>query len=47
MRLLESIDDPDWNWKFSLAAVRERNRCSPCVAAYEDCLTATSTRHAP
>ena len=46
-RLLERIDDPDRNWKFSSSDVRERSYWRRYVAAYEACLNATSTRHAP
>jgi PPK2 family polyphosphate:nucleotide phosphotransferase len=46
-RFLERIDEPDKNWKFSLSDVRERNYWRRYVAAYEACLNATSTLHAP
>jgi len=46
-RFLERIDDPDKNWKFSPSDVRERKYWESYVAAYEACLNATSTRHAP
>jgi len=46
-RFLERIDDPHRNWKFSLSDVRERNYWRRYVAAYEACLKATSTHHAP
>ena len=46
-RFLERIDEPDKNWKFSLADIHERGYWERYMAAYEDCLSATSTRHTP
>ena len=46
-RFLERIDQPEKNWKFSLADVDERRFWSQYMEAYEDCLGATSTRDAP
>ncbi len=46
-RFLKRIDDPDKNWKFSQADVEERKFWPDYMRAYEDCLNATSTRHAP
>jgi PPK2 family polyphosphate:nucleotide phosphotransferase len=46
-RFLARINEPDKNWKFSLSDVRERIYWKGYVAAYEACLSATSTRHAP
>jgi len=46
-RFLERIDEPDKNWKFSLADVHERKYWEDYVKAYEACLSATSTDHAP
>ena len=46
-RFLERIDEPEKNWKFSLADVHERKYWKHYMKAYEACLTATSTRHAP
>ena len=46
-RLLRRIDEPDKNWKFSLADVRERDYWDEYQAAYGDCLGATSTQVAP
>ncbi len=46
-RLLKRIDEPDKNWKFSLADVKERNLWDRYMSAYEDCLGATSTTAAP
>ena len=46
-RFIARIDEPDKNWKFSLADVRERKRWEDYMEAYEACLNATSTAHAP
>jgi PPK2 family polyphosphate:nucleotide phosphotransferase len=46
-RFLERIDEPEKNWKFSLADIHERKYWSRYMEAYEDCLNATSTHHAP
>jgi PPK2 family polyphosphate:nucleotide phosphotransferase len=46
-RFLERLDDPAKNWKFSLADVRERRRWDDYMAAYEDMIRHTSSRHAP
>ena len=46
-RFLERIDDPDKNWKFSMADIEERRFWKQYMRAYEDCLGATSTRSAP
>ncbi len=46
-RLLERIDDPAKNWKFSLSDMHERTYWPDYKKAYEDCLNATSTHHAP
>jgi PPK2 family polyphosphate:nucleotide phosphotransferase len=46
-RFLERIDDPDKNWKFSLADVKERTVWERYMQAYEACLSATSTKDAP
>ena len=46
-RFLERIDDPDKNWKFSPADIEQRVAWSDYMKAYEACLAATSTRHAP
>jgi len=44
---LDRIDEPDKNWKFSLADVEERKFWNAYMRAYEDCLNGTSTKHAP
>jgi len=46
-RFLERIDEPDKNWKFSLADIHERKYWKQYVEAFEECLEATSTHHAP
>ena len=46
-RFLERIDEPDKNWKFSLADIHERKYWKHYMKAYEACLNATSTHHAP
>jgi PPK2 family polyphosphate:nucleotide phosphotransferase len=46
-RFVERIDDPDKNWKFSLADVEERKFWKQYMEAYEKCLAATSSKHAP
>jgi PPK2 family polyphosphate:nucleotide phosphotransferase len=46
-RFLERIDEPDKNWKFSLADIHERKYWKHYMKAYGACLSATSTHHAP
>ena len=46
-RFLERIDEPDKNWKFSFSDIHERKYWNDYVKAYEACLNATSTHHAP
>ena len=46
-RFVERIDDSDKNWKFSLSDIHERHFWDDYMKAYEDCLGATSTEHAP
>ncbi len=46
-RFVARIDDADKNWKFSAADIHERKFWKQYVEAYEDCLSATSTHHAP
>jgi PPK2 family polyphosphate:nucleotide phosphotransferase len=45
-RFLKRIDDPEKNWKFSLADVEERKFWKHYMQAYEECLSATSTSDA-
>ena len=46
-RFLARIDEPDRNWKFSLADIEERKFWNHYQEAYEACLSATSTNEAP
>ena len=46
-RFLDRIDDPDKNWKFSVADIAERSFWNEYMKAYEECLSATSTHDAP
>jgi polyphosphate kinase 2 (PPK2 family) len=46
-RFLQRIDVPEKNWKFGLADIEERKFWKQYMQAYEECLSATSTRHAP
>jgi PPK2 family polyphosphate:nucleotide phosphotransferase len=46
-RFLQRIDEPNKNWKFSLADVEERKFWRRYMSAYEECLSATSTREVP
>ncbi len=43
-RFLQRIDEPEKNWKLSLADVEERKFWKQYMKAYEECLNATSTR---
>jgi len=46
-RFLRRVEDPTRNWKFSQFDLVERGFWKEYQAAYEDCLSATSTEHAP
>jgi PPK2 family polyphosphate:nucleotide phosphotransferase len=46
-RFLQRIDEPQKNWKFSMADIEERKYWKQYVKAYEECLSATSTAHSP
>ena len=46
-RFLARIDEPEKNWKFSMADIHERKYWKQYMEAYEACLHATSTHHAP
>jgi PPK2 family polyphosphate:nucleotide phosphotransferase len=46
-RFLDRIDEPEKNWKFSNADIRERGFWKQYMTAYEECLSATSTTNAP
>ena len=46
-RFLARIDEPDKNWKFSAADIKERAFWDDYMKAYEACLGATSTSDSP
>jgi PPK2 family polyphosphate:nucleotide phosphotransferase len=46
-RFLDRIDEPDKNWKFSVADIEERKFWGKYMQAYETCLSATSAETAP
>jgi PPK2 family polyphosphate:nucleotide phosphotransferase len=46
-RFLARIDQPEKNWKLSMADIEERKFWPQYMTAYEQCLSATSTHHAP
>ena len=46
-RFRARIDAPDKNWKFTLADIHERSYWDAYQDAYGDCLSATSSQHAP
>ena len=46
-RFLERIDEPDKNWKFSLADIEERKFWNHYMTAFGECLGATSTSEVP
>src|SRR5580692_6909933 len=46
-RFLDRLDEPEKNWKFSLADIHERGYWKEYRNAYEACLSATSMHHAP
>ena len=46
-RFLARIENPQKNWKFSQSDIAERGHWDEYMAAYEACLSATSTRRAP
>ena len=46
-RFLARIDEPDKNWKFSEADIVERGFWNQYTRAYEECLSATTTKTAP
>jgi polyphosphate kinase 2 (PPK2 family) len=45
--LLARLDEPEKNWKFSEADIKERSLWDDYMSAYEKCLSATSTKEAP
>ena len=46
-RFLQRIDEQEKNWKLGLGDIEERKFWNQYTAAYEKCLSATSTRDAP
>ena len=46
-RFLSRIDEPEKNWKFSLADIAERKFWKHYMKVYGECLGATSTGHSP
>ena len=46
-RLLERLDDPDKEWKFSLTDLSERSKWGNYMEAYQEMLNKTSTEWAP
>lgn len=46
-RFLDRIDEPEKNWKFSIADIEERKYWKQYTEAYEACLSATSSKNAP
>jgi len=46
-RFLKRIDKPEKNWKFSLGDIEERKFWKQYMHAYEECLSATSSKDSP
>jgi len=46
-RFLSRLNEPDKNWKFSSADIKEREHWDKYQKVYEDMLSATSTEYAP
>ena len=46
-RFLQRIDEQEKNWKLGLGDIEERKFWKQYMKAYEECLSATSTREAP
>ena len=46
-RFLERIEEPEKNWKFSASDIEERQYWDDYMAAYEDAIRNTATKHAP
>lgn len=46
-RLLERINNPEKHWKFEAGDLVQREHWDDYMEAYEDCLSQTSTEHAP
>jgi PPK2 family polyphosphate:nucleotide phosphotransferase len=46
-RFLKRLEEPDKNWKFSVADARERNHWASYMDAYEQMIQRTASAHAP
>jgi PPK2 family polyphosphate:nucleotide phosphotransferase len=46
-RFLERLEDPNKNWKFSMADIRERGFWKAYQQAYEEMIQKTATKHSP
>jgi PPK2 family polyphosphate:nucleotide phosphotransferase len=46
-RFLERLEEPDKNWKFSVADVKERAHWNGYMRAYQEAIRATAAKHAP
>jgi len=46
-RFLNRIDDADKHWKFNAADMKERKFWKQYMKAYEECMSATSTKESP
>ncbi|SRR5579872_5170666 len=46
-RFLERLDEPEKNWKYSAADIREREHWDDYMKAYEEMIQHTSTKEAP
>jgi PPK2 family polyphosphate:nucleotide phosphotransferase len=46
-RFLARLEEPEKNWKFALNDAKEREHWDAYMQAYEECIGATSTEHAP
>ena len=46
-RLLQRLEEPDKNWKFSFSDLEERKLWKQYRKAYQDCLSATSAAYSP
>ena len=47
IELLERLDEPEKNWKFSASDVQERKFWSDYMHAFEEAIRATASKHAP
>lgn len=46
-RFMQRLDEPEKNWKFSAADVKEREHWDDYQTAYEEMIQHTATKHAP